>query len=62
MCILKSLPNISKWNTSNVINFDNMFDDCHNLKSKPKFYKEVIRSKSMLIKNPSSKYNKEKKK
>ena len=28
---LKSLPDISKWNTKNVIDMRDMFNECHNL-------------------------------
>ena len=32
---LKSLPDISKWNTSNVINMSYMFSGCTSLNSLP---------------------------
>ena len=32
---LKSLPNISKWNTSSVTEMVKMFSDCSSLKSVP---------------------------
>ena len=37
---LQSLPDISKWDTQNVINMNNMFDGYSCLKSYPKFYKK----------------------
>ena len=32
---LKSLPDISKWNTSNITDISNMFGECVSLKSLP---------------------------
>ena len=32
---LLSLPNISKWNTNNIINMSNVFSDCESLFSLP---------------------------
>ena len=38
---LNSLPDISKWNTSNVYDMSNMFDDClSTINIPPKFDKE----------------------
>ena len=33
--LLSSLPDISKWNTSNVTNMENMFKGCSSLSSLP---------------------------
>ena len=35
---LKSLPDISKWNTNNVTNMNNMFGGCELLKLLPDWY------------------------
>ena len=32
---LTSLPNISKWNTENIIDMSGMFNECSNLASLP---------------------------
>ena len=38
-CIsLKSLPDISNWDTKNVTDMDGMFNGCHLLNSLPDFY------------------------
>jgi len=37
---LESLPDISKWNTNNVIDMSGMFADCSSLGKKPTWYKE----------------------
>ena len=36
---LKSLPNISKWDTKNVTDMSYMFYNCSSLQSLPEFYK-----------------------
>ena len=38
---LSLLPDISKWNTGNLINMDSMFNECKKLTSFPTFYKEL---------------------
>ena len=38
-CTLKSLPDISKWNTKNIKNMNWMFSECKGLKSLPDLYK-----------------------
>ena len=37
---LESLPNISRWDTKNLINNDDMFYGCSNLKVIPEFEKK----------------------
>ena len=36
--LLESLPDISKWNTNNVTNMNNMFGGCELLKLLPDWY------------------------
>ncbi len=49
---LSSLPNISKWNTNNVINMSHMFGGCSSLRSLPDISKwntnNVIHKYSMF--------------
>jgi len=37
---LSSLPDISKWNTNNVIDMKDMFDGCYKLKNIPSKFEE----------------------
>ena len=46
---LESLPDISKWNTSNATNMSSMFKYCSSLKSLSDIFNEMI--KKFLLKN-----------
>ena len=54
---LKSIPDISKWNTSNVINMKGMFEECSSLKSIPditKWNTSNVKNMKYMFKNCSS--------
>ena len=45
---LKSLPDISKWNTENITNISVIFQDCKSLKSVPDISKYGILKKLLI--------------
>ena len=54
---LKSIPDISKWNTSTVINMKGMFEECSSLKSIPditKWNTSNVKNMKYMFKNCSS--------
>ena len=51
---LKSLPDLSKWDTKKVVNMTHMFDGCKNLKSMPDIQVKMVENISFFFCNCSS--------